>query len=394
MMAGKAIILRKEVVDGLRERRSIVSALVLGPLLGPVLFAVLISYAVNLQLDEADRPITLPVVGGSGVENLVAHLHRRQIDVEIGRFADLAALRDAVRDGTVEVGLVVDGDFGTALHEGAPTLLWIVADTSKTAAQPAISRLRAALEEYGAIIGTHRLLLRGIDPSVARPFTVLTKDVSTPSGRAILLLGMMTYFLLFSTLLGGTQVAIDTTAGERERGSLEPLLSLAVTRSDFVLGKLAATFVFMAMSLAVCIASFAIAVPFLPLAKIGMTANLTPLVCLGIYAVMLPFAVLGAGAMTVVASHTKSIREAQTYTSLAMVAPTLPIVLVILNPIQPSALSMLVPSLSQHLLVTELVKGEAVDPLLMALSAVATIGLGSVCAWATVRRYGSEKLLI
>lgn len=393
-MAGLGVVFRKEFVDSLRERRSVVSALVFGPLLGPVLFVLLASYAVNLQIDESEQPIEVPVVGGEDAANLMAHLFRRQIDVVHDRFANLDSLRDAVRTGEVEVGLVVDSEFGEALRTGEPARLWIVADMANNTARRSISRLRLALGEYGERIGTHRLALRGIAPDLATPVAVLTDDVSTPSGRAVLLLGMMTYFLLFSTLLGGTQVAIDTTAGERERGSLEPLLALAVSRSEMVWGKIGVTFVFMAVSLATCVASFAIAVQFLPLAKIGMTANLNPWVCVGIFVSMLPFAALGAGVMTIVASYTKSFREAQTYTSIAMVAPPLPIILVILNPVQPSIPLMLVPSLSQHLLVTELVKGEVFDPLHLVVSTVTTVVVGMACGFATVRRYRSEALLV
>ena len=393
-MVGIGTVFRKEVVEGMRDKRSMVTALLFGPMFGPILFAVITNYAVSLQLDEAEQSIEVPVVGGTEAKNLMAHLHRRLVDVDHERFADPDALRESVRRGDTDVGLVVDAGFGAALRDGSPARLWIVTDRSNNTAGPAVSRLRSALAEYGALIGAHRLQLRGIDPTVARPIAVLIEDVSTPSGRAILLLGMMTYFLLFATLLGGTQVAIDTTAGERERGSLEPLLTLPVSRASVVWGKLGATFFFMAVSLAVAVVAFAVAVRFLPLARIGMTANLTPAVCAGIYIVMLPFGVLGAGVMSIVASYTKSFREAQTYTGLAMVAPTLPIVLVVLNPIQASMQSMLVPSLSQHLLVTELVKGEGVDPLLVLVSAAATLAVGLICCLAVVRRYGSERLLV
>lgn len=393
-MSALAVVFRKELGDSLRERRSLVSALVFGPLFGPVLFVLVASYAVNLQIDEAEQSIEVPVINGAGAENLVSHLFGRQIDVDHERFADIGALRDAVLRAEVDVGLVVDPEFGEALAAGEAARVWVVADRANNTARRSIARLRSALDEYGRGIGVQRLALRGVDPNLARPLAVLTDDVSTPSGRAVLLLGMMTYFLLFSTLLGGTQVAIDTTAGERERGSLEPLLTLAASRAGLVWGKIGVTFSFMAVSLAICIVSFAIAVRFLPLAEIGMTASLTPLVCVGIYLVMLPFAALGAGVMTIVASYTKSFREAQTYTSIAMVAPPLPIILVVLNPVQPSLPLMLVPSLSQHLLVTELVKGEVFDPVHLAVSAAVTVAVGVACGVATVRRYRSEAILV
>lgn len=393
-MSALGVVFRKELLDSLRERRSLLSALLLAPLFGPILFMLVTSYAVNLQIDEAEQPIEVPIINGEGAENLVSHLFRRQIDVDHERFTDVDALRDAVRRADVDVGLVIDRGFGDALTRGDPARVWIVADRANNTARPAVSRLRAALNEYGRGIGVQRLALRGVDPSLARPLAVLTDDVSTPSARSVLLLGMMTYFLLFSTLLGGTQVAIDTTAGERERGSLEPLLTLAASRAELVWGKIGVTFLFMAVSLAICIASFAVAVQFLPLAEIGMTASLTPLVCVGIYFVMLPFSALGAGVMTIVASYTKSFREAQTFTSIAMVAPPLPIILVVLNPVQPSLPLMLVPSLSQHLMVTELVKGQTFDPLHLAVSAVVTIAVGVGCGLATVRRYRGEAILV
>ena len=190
------------------------------------------------------------------------------------------------------------------------------------------------------------------------------------------------------------KVAIDTTAGERERGSLEPLLTLPVRRRDLVVGKVATAVAFMAVSLGLGIAAFATTVQFLPLEKIGMTTNLTPTACLAIFAAILPFAVLGAGLLTLVASFTRSFREAQTYTSIAMVVPPLPLLLTLVNPLQASAPLMLVPSLSQHLLVTAIIKGQETAPEHFLLSAVATIILGILCTWGAVLRFRSEKLLV
>ncbi|MEJ2132153.1 MAG: ABC transporter permease subunit [Gammaproteobacteria bacterium] len=218
--------------------------------------------------------------------------------------------------------------------------------------------------------------------------------MSTPAGRSILLLGMMTYFLLFACLMGGMHLAIDATAGERERGSLEPLLTLPVTRAALVLGKLLATSVFMAASLAIAVVAFAIAIMFLPLSTIGMTAHFGAAECFSIFVIMLPFVVLGAGLMSVVASYTKTFREAQSYTSIAMLAPTLPIIFAALNPMQPSLTLMLVPSLSQHLLVTSVIKTEPIELAHLAMSMASTLAFGLLLAALAMHRYRSEKLLI
>ncbi len=385
---------RKEFVDSVRERRAIASAVLLGPLFGPALFGGMFAMMLNIQIDEATEPLDVPIIGGADAINLKGHLGQRLIDVDPERFEDLAALREAVRRGDEKVGLVVDAGFADALRDGAPARVWIVVDRSNATALTALERVRAAVAEYGSTIGMQRLQLRGIDPRIARPFAVLTDDVSTPSGRSVVLLGMMTYFLLFAMMLGGLQVAIDTTAGERERGSLEPLLTLPVRRRDLVVGKVATAVAFMAVSLALGIAAFATTVQFLPLAKIGMTTNLTPAACLAIFAALVPFAILGAGLLTLVASFTRSFREAQTYTSFAMIVPPLPVLLTFLNPLQPSAPLMLVPSLSQHLLVTAIIKGQETAPEHFLLSAAATVTVGVLCTWGAVRRFRSEKLLV
>lgn len=387
-------VFKKELLDGIRERRSVLTALLFGPLMGPLLFGLLINFTINQRLDEADKPIEIPVVGGLEASNLLDYLSGSLIDPDHDTFTDVETLRQSVRDGDTKVGLVIDPEFEEALTSGAAAKVWVVADRSNNAASAAVTRLRSALRSYSGSIGAIRLQLRGIDPTISQPLAILDDDVSTPSGRSILLLSMMTYFLLFAALLGGTQVAIDTTAGERERGSLEPLLTMPVSREALVLGKVGATVLFMAVSLGIAVASFSVAVQILPLAKIGMTATLGGVVGLQIYLVMLPFTLLGAGVMTIVASFTKSFKEAQTYTSLAMLAPTLPIIVVAIKPVQATAGLMLIPSLSQHLLVTGLIKAEGIDPVHVLISVASTIVISGALIYATMLRYKSERLVV
>src|SRR5690606_727870 len=138
-----------------------------------------------------------------------------------------------------------------------------------------------------------RLLARGIDPSVIQPMKVQLLDVATPAGRALLLLGMMTYFCFMSLLVGGFYLAVDSTAGERERGSLEPLLSLPVSRATLIGGKMLATAVFMSISLLLTLAAFGVVLTFIPHEALGMSANFGLRVILGMFLVMLSFVPLG-----------------------------------------------------------------------------------------------------
>ena len=385
-------VFRKEVLDNVRDRRTLVSALIMGPLFGPMLFAFMINLSIERSLENAERVIELPVIGQQHAPNLVRYLQSRNIDPIDGP-ADRDAAFDAVATGAHDVVLVIPEEFGEQFAEAVPARIELIADRSNTQADREARRVRGALHAYGQELASIRLSARGVSPLALRPLNVDDVDVSTPSGRSAILLGMMSYFLIFAMLMGGMYLAIDTTAGERERGSLEPLLALPVTRNQLLLGKIAATCVFMALSLGLSLASFYVALKFMPLDELGMTPNFGPITVGAAFLVLAPFILLGAAVMTLVASFTKSYREAQTWLSGVLLAPTLPILIVSILTLRPRLEFMFVPSLSQHLLLIDMVKNEPLDPLHIAISACSTLLLGVLLTWVCARLYRREGLL-
>jgi sodium transport system permease protein len=382
----------KEVVDNFRDRRTLASALIMGPLFGPLLFAFVINLSIERSLDDLDRSMELPVIGEQHAPNLMRYLASHNIDVIAGP-ADRAAAVEAVVNGLRDVIVVVPDDFGEQLSTAIPAKIELISDQANTQAERDARRVRTALRSYGQELAAMRLVARGVNPMVIRPFNIDEVDVSTPSGRSALLLGMMSYFFIFALLMGGMYLAIDTTAGERERGSLEPLLSLPVTRDQLMLGKIAATCAFMAVSLLLSLCSFYIALNFMPLEQLGMTPNFGPLVLLVAFLVLLPFVLLGASLMTLVASFTKSYKEAQTWLSIVLIAPTLPILIVSILTLRPQIEFMFVPSLSQHLLLVDMIKNEPINTLHVAISVLSTLAFGAVLTWICARLYRREGLL-
>ena len=385
-------VFRKEVLDNVRDRRTLASALIMGPLFGPLLFAFVINLSIERSLDDAERVIELPVIGQQHAPNLTRYLESRNIDVVDGP-ADREAALDAVSTGAHDVVLVVPAEFGEQFIDGVPARVEVIADQSNSQAGRQARRVRGALHAYSSELASIRLSARGVSPLVLRPLNIDDVDVSTPSGRSAILLGMMSYFFIFALLMGGMYLAIDTTAGERERGSLEPLLALPVTRNQLLFGKIAATCVFMALSLCLSLVSFFVALKFMPLDELGMTPNFGPLTVAAAFLVLSPFILLGAAVMTLVASFTKSYREAQTWLSVVLLAPTLPILIVSILTLRPRLEFMFVPSLSQHLLLIDMVKNEPLDPLHVAISAGSTLLLGGLLTWVCARLYRREGLL-
>ena len=354
MMRTLLTVFRKEVLDNVRDRRTLASALIMGPLFGPMLFAFVINLSIERSLDDAERVIELPVIGQEHAPNLLRYLESRNIDIVDGP-ADRDAALDAVSAGKHDVVLVIPATFSEQFIDSVPARVEVVADQSNSQADRQARRVRGALRAYSQELASLRLTARGISPLAVRPLNIDDVDMSTPSGRSAILLGMMSYFFIFALLMGGMYLAIDTTAGERERGSLEPLLALPVTRNQLLLGKIAATCVFMALSLCLSLGSFFVALKFMPLDELGMTPNFGPLTVGAAFLVLAPFILLGAAVMTLVASFTKSYREAQTWLSVVLLAPTLPILIVSILTLRPRLEFMFVPSLSQHLLLVDMV---------------------------------------
>jgi len=382
----------KEVLDNFRDRRTLGSALLMGPIFGPVLFAFVINLSIERSLESAETPLELPVIGQEHAPNLVSFLHSRNIDAVEGP-VDEAAAMEAVKIGTHDVVLVIPEAFGEQLSEMIPARVALISDQANSDADRDARRARNALRAYQQTLAGTRVMARGINPSTLQPLNIDEVDVSTPSGRSAMLLGMMSYFFVFAALMGGMYLAIDTTAGERERGSLEPLLSLPVTRDQLIYGKIAATCLFMTLSLMLSLTAFYVALKFMPLEQLGMTPNFGPAVVLAALAIFLPFILVGAALMTLVASFTKSYREAQTWLSVVLIAPTMPILIVSILTLRPRTEFMFIPSLSQHLLLVDMVKNEPINGLHVAISVASTLVIGIILTWACARLYRREGLL-
>jgi sodium transport system permease protein len=389
-----ATVWRKEVIDTSRDRRALMGTLLFGPLFGPILFAVLINFSVNQQLSSFEDDIEVVIVGGEYAPNLLNFLASRGVTrIEDHGLTDFDSATAAVRAGTQDVVILIEPSFADELLEEAGAHVGLVFDQSNNTARAKIGRARSTLDAYSRQIGTLRLVARGIAPTIINPIVVDNFDVSTASGRSALLLGISTYFLLMAPLMGGLYLAIDSTAGERERKSLEPLLTTPTRRSGLLIGKLSATISYMMLSLALTLVSFTIAISYLPLERLGMSSAFSPGTAVLAFFVLAPFVPLGAALMTMVASFSKTHKEAQSYLSFLILIPTLPLIFASIMNVRPSLSLMLVPSLSQHLLVSNLIRGESIAVTQLLVSVGWTLLLGVGVTFVAVRAFKREGFL-
>ena len=385
-------VFAKEFRENLRERRTLFTALVFGPLLGPLLFAAGLSLQLDRTVRESERPVALAVVHGERAPNLLNFLRQYGVTVTAVDY-DADAARAAIQAHRHQQVLAVSADFGSRLERGTPAPLMLYADASDIAAAGEVARVRAILGQYGALLGRLRLAARGIDPLVVTPLPVQDIDVSTPASRSVLALGTLSYLLLLTMLMGGMYLAIDATAGERERGSLEPLLTVPVPREQLILGKILATCAYMTLTLVLTVTAFALVLRHTGLERLGMSVDLSPRAALTIVLYCLPFVPLGAALMTIVAAYTRTYREAQTWLGLVLLVPTLPLAFAGIMGVRPSRALMAVPSLSQHFLITGVLRDEPLPQAYVAISVGTTLAIAAILIAIAARLYRREALL-
>lgn len=389
-MSAFITVFKKELIDNLRDRRTLLSSFSIA-LLGPLFFVGLMAFMLDTAIGESDDPVSIDVMGAEHAPNLISHLQTSNVDTTSIDVDDPA---ETVRNGDSSVILIIPDDYGADLASGEVAQLRMVHDSSAFgSARRGYRATQSALNSYSRSIGLRRLMVRGVDVNVIDPIDVTSIDTASPGARALTVLATLPYLLLFVVFMGGFYLAIDSTAGERERGSLEPLLTQPVGRGPLVLGKIGASATFALMSLLLFLIAFTVSLPMVPLEKLGVALTMTASKAGSIVVLCLPLLVMAAALLVVVASFAKSYKEAQTYLSIVILIPTLPAIVISFLDIEPGIPIMMIPSVSQALLVSDIISGDPIQMLhvvvSMAATAVAAVGL---CYLATVL-YKREAIL-
>jgi len=382
------IIFAKEVQDNLRDRRTLSGALIY-PLLGPILMALVFIVAGRTVLTRTEKPLPLPVVGAENAPALIQFLKQNGADIKPAP-ADPEA---EVRAGNYDAVLIVRKDYGKDFSAGRPATVQLVLDDSRQSAAPSIRRARQLLSAYSQQLGVLRLLARGVNPGIISALAVEEIDVATPQSQAARILAMLPYFIIFSVFIGGMYLAIDTTAGERERGSLEPLMINPVSRYELVVGKLGATLMFTFVAVIETLLGFYVMLNLLPAESLGVKISFGLGAMALIFLLTLPMMLLAASLQMIVATLTRSYKEAQTYLGFMPLVPALPGLFLALSPVKAKWWMMLIPTFGEQLLINQVMRGEQVLPVNVCISASATITIGIALTIIAILMYGREHIL-
>jgi sodium transport system permease protein len=385
------VVFKKEFKESLRDKRSL-GLLALFTLMYPLLLGVLL----HQWIDRATKPeregIVLAVIGGAQAPTLMAQLKQKNITVHATPPLDEAAIGELLRARKAAAVLRLPDKYATDYQAMRPARLELWFDSSTE--QDGRRDVEDVLNAYGANVASARLLAHGVSPAALSPVQVQRYDTGTTAARSAGVIGGVLGFLFFPAFICGLSAAVDSTAGERERRSLEVLMAQPVRTWELVGGKwlAAAALAIVGITLELMLAHAILS--WMPLEEIGMSWRVgwgrLLLVCLA----SVPLSLCAAGMQIAVAMNARSFKEAQSVLSIVMLVPMLPGLAVSMLELKTASWMYLVPMLSNQTLLRETAKGGDIG----VLPFVLTFLCSALAAWAAVAfaawRMKSERYVL
>lgn len=361
------VVFAKELRDGLRDRRSIRSVL-LTAALSPVLFGGMFTVMAERAKDAWE--VRLPVAGVEYAPTFVDWL-KQQTGVEI--VPAPADPEQAVRDRKEDVVLIIEKDFSENMARAIPAPVKLVSDSTRESARKKVERARRLVTTYSSQLAALRLIARGVAPPVATPVEVQEVEVSSAQERLASQLNILTLLLVIAALTGGMQVAIDTTAGERERGSLEPLLLSPVPRWVLATGKWLAASAFGCSSVVFSMALTVNVLRRVPWEDVGIRFRVSDADLMSLLALVLPLVLFLSAVVIFSSTFARSFKEAQGYLGILILLPMLPGVVSILYPLSNRPWLAPVPLLGQYALAADVLGGQPPKAIFYILAGVSAL---------------------
>jgi len=378
VIAGAWIVFRKEWVDALRDRRTLFMVLLSSVGIGPLVLVLISTLVSSIEKRAEAREIV--VLGIQHAPSLRNYLERQTYGVREAPADYEKQLADSKLGDPV---LVVEPGFEADLARGEPPVVELVSSAANQRAQGSVGRVMQLLRGFNQEQATLRLATRGISPALLQAMQVEERDLADPATRAAQLTAMVPFFVLMAVLYGALNAALDTTAGERERGSLEPLLMNPTARAALVLGKWGAV-----AGIGILIAVLS-AFSFLPAQWLLRSETLAAMFQYGIrealvfVALLLPLAGALAALLMAIAIRCKTFKEAQANATVLVLGFSLLPLLTVFNQEGEAPWHRWTPALGQVMLMGRVLKGQALSaadvlPGLLVCAVIAAAGIAFV----------------
>jgi sodium transport system permease protein len=359
------IVYRKELTEALRDRRTLISTLLVPLLLFPLLSVGFGALAVTLVKKAEEETPRVMLLGGSDSPAILEALRASKKFEIVPASPDW---KDKIINKEIRAAIAIPDGFEASLDQQNPQTIAIYKYEGELKSSISADTVERSLKAYRDTIVEARLDADHVPSSVLTPFRIKQDNVAPPEkvgGAAFG--GIIGYMVILLCLTGGMYPAMDLTAGEKERGTMETILSSPISRLDLVLGKfflvLTASLVTAALSVLSMGVSFwgmqqlkAFDVSKNPDAA-GMQLHIGFTAVLSVFLMALPLAVLFSAGLITISLFAKSYKEAQSYVSPLMILVIVPAVAAMLPGVELTAKLALIPILNVSLLCKELVTG-------------------------------------
>lgn len=347
------LVLSKEITDALRDRRTLLRLMIPAVLMGPLLLLAVSALISSIE-ERADRREVL-VVGIEHAPSLRNFLERQTFTIKPAPADYELKLRNST---LLEPVVVISQHFERELIEGERPIIEIVSDSANQRASSGVRPLQRLLEGFNNERASITMALRGISTGLLRPVAFEERDLASVQARAARITAIIPMFIIMAVLYGALTSALDSTAGERERGSLEPLLINPVQHIALVIGKWGAVAVLGMVVAALASISFIPAQWFLKNDSLQAMFQFGSWELVAFLLLQLPLAGGVGAVLMALAIQSKTYKEAQASSTLVITFVGLAPMVTLLNPGGDAPWYLWVPGLSQNTLMLLVLKGE------------------------------------
>jgi sodium transport system permease protein len=391
------IIYRKELVDVIRDRRTIISMIVVPILIFPLLTIGFSGVMANLMQKSAAEKHKIAVINKDDAPDLYALIDSSSKVEIVSTDISVDSAKQAILDKLIRAAIIIPDDFSKKLANGETTSVQLLYDASETKSDFALEKVKDLVTGYKLGILNSLLADRGVDPSLLEPFSVAETNVASKEKMGGLILSIfLPYIIILLSMLGAMYTAIDLTAGEKERGTLETILVSPVPRWQLATGKFLTilTTSVVSTSLAIISMSATMLYGMQSFGRMGedMAINITPLMILIILLMMIPTACLFSALLMSIAIFAKSYKEAQSYLSPLMTIVILPALVAFLPGVELDLKLAFIPIVNICLCIKESLMGH-INWIYVAIIFITTFIYASFAIFVTHRMFQKESVL-
>ena len=387
-MSAAWTIFRKELSDAVRDRRTWMIALVVSLVSGPAVFLLISNFVGGVEEKVAKREVVIE--HAEFAPTLVNFLQRNGATI----VAPPPDYRERLRNGSLgNAVLVPPADFEQKLERGEQVEIEAVYDESHDKAQAVVRASMRLVTGFNREAGVQRLLARGVSPQLLAPVELRETNLAPSQSRGAQLLFVVPWAALMVAVFGALSVAIDVTAGERERGSLEPLLGNPLSTGALVLGKWGVVMTYSVAIVVLTMAGFMVSMRFVTSETLSALMQLEWREVAIFVALLLPFAALMAAVNMLAATFGRTYKEAQTYVSYIAMAVQFSALVPVFLTVRDAPWQRFVPAVAQLTALMRALRGESVNVPDLLIPGAVCIAAGVLCLALQARLLRQERIV-